>query len=108
MKRDWHILRAILLNAEEGVSDRTLSINEDLLQGHIAMAYSAGFLSGEIEPSLTWSGHEFLDAVRDDAVWAVCYRAIAWNCGGLPSDLILEIARDASEKKRLSSGPQGL
>jgi hypothetical protein len=76
------LIRMILLTIEEGESAEapwTLEIkgySEDQVRYHVWLLEDAGLLSrpntsGPLISSrmLTWAGHEFINAVRNDTVW---------------------------------------
>ena len=82
MKRDMDLIRQILLAVEaesQGLIDSKYS-KEQVAQ-HVALLQEAGFVNAAIARNhvnhptafvihdLTWSGHEFLDAMRDDTLW---------------------------------------
>jgi hypothetical protein len=87
MRRDIDLIRKILLEVEK---QETISNSFDLaLEGHtvkevsyhVKLLSQAGYLEATYNPTrespdnwkpvcLTWSGHEFLDAARDNTVWA--------------------------------------
>jgi len=90
MKRDPEIIRKLLLFFEEKpdvshVEAKSIKIDDhdpDTIQYHINLMYEAGFLSCETANSstsdrliyalpfrLTWKGHEFLDAARNQTIW---------------------------------------
>lgn len=85
MKRDMDLVRQVLVVMEkhdephhrhalhiEGYDDRTVSYHVKLLAGEgFIEAIDASAMSGIcwIPGSLTWDGHEMLDAMRDDTVW---------------------------------------
>ncbi|MDV7507514.1 DUF2513 domain-containing protein [Acinetobacter baumannii] len=82
MKRDWDIIRAILIATEEDRFDEYLEKAEDdkLILGNTTLLIEAGFLSGEVLESfdgiddvfvkdLTWQGHELLEVIRSKPVW---------------------------------------
>lgn len=84
MKRDMDFLRQLLLQIEEtnecpkidGKSLRDLYhlllLNEaGLISGIVVVECMGGELVLQITalPRLTWAGHEFLDAARNDTVW---------------------------------------
>lgn len=85
MKRDMDVVREILLQIEskpdaqlpaelkiEGASDAEISYNVMLLSqaGYIhAIDASSGEGHHWMALSLTWQGHEFLDAARNNTVW---------------------------------------
>lgn len=90
MKRDWTIIRAILLELEESATPNTV-VNANSLPpfGEQEVAYNmrllkeAGYITANILESssgdgriisalarrLTNSGHELLDTIRSDTVW---------------------------------------
>lgn len=86
MKRNWDLIRKILLKLEEK-ADSTSWLESTDIKGYDAktVAYHYKLLSnaGLIEAidvssleeedfsatSLTWQGHEFLDKIRNDSVW---------------------------------------
>jgi len=80
MKRDLELIRRIMLSieAEEGID--LSDIPQNVCVYHRALIIEAGLATGMISESgglptavvihrLTWAGHEYLDAVRGDAVW---------------------------------------
>lgn len=82
MKRDWDVIRAILIATEEDRFDEYLEKTEDdkFILGNTTLLIEAGFLSGEALESLdgiddvfvkdlTWQGHELLDVIRSKPVW---------------------------------------
>jgi len=81
MKRDMDLIRAILLDVEgEGQVDlsaytdeqlvyhSTLLIEADLVHGS-AVTNAKGFPLHAVITTLTWTGHEFLDAARSKTTW---------------------------------------
>lgn len=86
MKRDMDLLRRIAFEVEKMPFDHGLVSLEDVPQdqffAHAAWLIEAGFASGTAqsmasgEPGpvmltrLTWSGCEFVDAVRNDTLWS--------------------------------------
>jgi hypothetical protein len=87
MKRDWDLVREILLAVEACETTRGRVRPEDiagrdgeLVSYHIQIMTEAGLLMGECSRSigaplyctasrLTWEGHEFLDEVRSHTAW---------------------------------------
>lgn len=90
MKRDWDIIREVLIevealsfsernNFEYKLSHKTLSANTSKDE-HALLLWEGGFISGIdastmagprfITPKLTWEGHELLETIRSQAVWA--------------------------------------
>ena len=88
MKRDLDLIRKILLKIEDSNVDEALTNiqieghEHDETAYHISLLKSAGFIEGEIlyeigsvVPSaymifgMTWEGHDFLDACRNEGIW---------------------------------------
>ena len=80
MKRDMDIVRNLLQRAE--AADGSVSINEAVETYHVRLMIDAGLVEGRISEeitansprhsyihNLTWAGHDFLDAARNDTVW---------------------------------------
>lgn len=79
MKRDMDLLRRIL--AEVEATDGTKNYETPVEAYHAALAKEGGLLHAEIMPEapaipmaafvyrLTWAGHDFLDATKDEGVW---------------------------------------
>ena len=88
MKRDWDVVRAVLLAVEaravdgrEVTSDDIADIEAGVAAYHMWLLINAGYavgggrdLDGMGPPyvflfRLTWAGHELLDEIRDPTVW---------------------------------------
>lgn len=85
MKRDFDLIRSILLQVEKadtGDELLTLAIEEGVkdvvLAEHIQLAIDAGLIEGQVisdDPvgfaitRLTWQGHDFLEHARNDTIW---------------------------------------
>lgn len=85
MKRDMELVRKILLAVEasgtvekpidlefEGIDPKIVSYNvSKLYEAGLVSAIKFDLLQGPVwsPMSLTWSGHEFLDAARNETVW---------------------------------------
>lgn len=119
MKRDLDLVRKILLAVEAdprfdgrrllapdicsdvGISGRPIQE----ISYHLELLIKEGFLEGNAGPlrptisKLTWKGHEFLDDIRDDSIWAKAKQRVS----GLQSvafSVLAEIAK-AEIKKQL-------
>ncbi|SDW62817.1 Hypothetical protein SAMN05444064_105150 [Pseudomonas syringae] len=87
MKRDWDLIRLILIAVEEN-EDHNKTITDKDIPGHdpVLVAYQmlllkeAGLINAECveyssEPrecfvfDLTWEGHEFLDQIKSKTLW---------------------------------------
>lgn len=82
MKRDMELVRLSLLEVEREEPAPDLSgYTEDQKVYRMALCIEAGLVDGVIVPDgngypaatsairLTWKGHEFLDAARNDTIW---------------------------------------
>lgn len=111
MKRDMDLIREILLAVErldtgkgEDVEVSVDDIEPHVLAAHVRLLAEAGFLDAHEIPDdadefshfiptrLTWSGHEFLDLVRDPEVWRRT-KAGAAKAGGAGIEFIWELAK---------------
>jgi hypothetical protein len=82
MKRDMNLIRLLLLETEgedpkpdlstytedQRVYHSALLIESELVHGEIALD-GRGQPVGTVILRPTWSGHEFLDAARNDTIW---------------------------------------
>ena len=92
MKRNWDIIRNILVSVEEmDVNKRVLhlkdfkGLDQYICSYHVELLFQAKLLDGYISKvisqdkskqandfsinKLTWEGHEFLDSIREEKVW---------------------------------------
>lgn len=126
MKRDMDLVRKIMLAVE--ASDRPLDSSMIRIAGytgesiteHMRLLNEAGLIEGIsaysvehrlkwIELRLTWSGHDFLDAARNEAVWAETVTEVRKKTGAVPFEvlkgLLMDVAREtvrpATETPRL-------
>jgi hypothetical protein len=113
MKRDWDIIRTILVRVEE------ISPDEGALQlsafapeqaasvsYHMELLIEAGLVSGKMSKTLgpgpynfivmrlTWQGHEFIDAIRNDTVWQKTKKSFLTNGISMTFDLVKSVATD--------------
>jgi hypothetical protein len=81
MQRDMNIVRSILTHAADAAPIESIPDCDDrVFSYHVALLIEAGLVHGTVtefglQPAggaifrLTWAGHDFLDAARDDTVW---------------------------------------
>ena len=111
MKRDMDLVRQILQDAEAHEAGQpSLNTNDSKYAYHIALMKDAGLLDAIVrtgvhgEPTdaviknLTWEGHDFLDAARDDTLWEAAKDkflkpGISWTFSVLVEWLKQEIRR---------------
>ena len=105
MKRDMDLCREILRQIEahpelnrpvkievEGRAPEDITYQlHQLRQGGLIEAKDVSDLQGlAYKPlRLTWQGHEFLDAARDDTIWRRGKERVMKAAGGLTFDLLL-------------------
>ncbi|BBP58506.1 DUF2513 domain-containing protein [Pseudomonas sp. St316] len=118
MKRDLDLVREILIHYEEkdnDAMDKELSLDghaQSKINYHLLLMDEAGLLRCEktyssttptrvikVYPfSMTWKGHEFLDAARDNKVWAkaksVCVEKSGVLTFEIVKDLLILMAKD--------------
>lgn len=110
MKRDWEVVRKLLLALEQ-LGDTASSVehldgvDDEATSYHIRLLIASGLATGECRESLdrplrcaafalTWGGHEFLDNVRSQGVWNKV-KATAREKGlSLSFDLIKTVAAE--------------
>lgn len=96
MKRDMDLFRALLLKVEEqplGGQQTSIEIpghSKDELIYHAQLAQDAGFIEATfllsddfIVHRLTFAGHEFLDAAREDKLWNKAKHTVLSGTGTL-------------------------
>lgn len=117
MKRDLDLIRALLFHFESKPDDRPELC--PLIEGrskveiryHLLLMYEAGFLRCEVERSktgrairvfafsLTWQGHEFLEASRNAGAWRKAKKIAVDKAGGLSFEvmkaLLVELAKSS-------------
>jgi len=88
MKRNMDVIRAILLAEEKPTNPKSVhglteipGVDPLVAAYHVALLKDDGYVEATVDKKanglpwrflglrLTWRGHEFLDAMRDDTVW---------------------------------------
>jgi hypothetical protein len=107
MKRDMDLVRKILLIAEDSpewdIDNFEIdSFSKDQIAYHILLLKDAGLVEGYLRQSdnagilgygisrLTWAGHDFLDASRDEGRWNQA-KEIFSKMGGVTFDVAKEV-----------------
>jgi Hypothetical protein (DUF2513) len=128
MQRDMDLVRELLLKLEAidhrpgavlsfGADDPAIAIEgraPDVIAYHLSLIYEAGFVETGTQGSgqtmsrqfmfrrLSWSGHEFLDTVRDPEVWrrtkAGMTQAGGWTIG-LIKDMATAYAKHVAKER---------
>lgn len=101
MKRDMDLFRSLLLKVEEQPFTKEFTgeyksfgaipgySREEVIY-HAQLAQDAGFIEAKFLPGddffvqrLTYAGHEFLDAAREDKLWNKAKQTVLSNAGTL-------------------------
>lgn len=110
MERDMNLAREILLAVEKmpysGIG-RALQLpdrDSDVVNYHVMILADAGLIEAKMigghargfvpvwQPkALTWAGHEFLDAARDEGRWEQAIATVRARTGGLALDVLKEL-----------------
>ena len=110
MKRDWEVIRKILLQIEalptedsEFKSDEIQGVDNSVIAFQMRLMLDAKLIEGYCDDAigtyycyatrLTWQGCEFLDAIRKDSVWNEIKRQAKTKTVDLPIGVINSIAR---------------
>ncbi len=113
MKRDMDLVRKILLAVEaserpldssliriagytgEGITEHMRLLNEaGLIEG--ISAYSVEHRLKWIELRLTWGGHDFLDAARNESVWVETVAEVRKKTGAVPFEVLKGLLTEAA------------
>lgn len=108
MKRDMDLVRKLLIHFEDynsfAAEEKTVieGYSEDLISYHLILMAQAGLIVFEPVRSstnperfinvypfgLSWTGHEFLDQVRDDTIWNKAKQKVGEATGGVSLALL--------------------
>ena len=117
MKRDFDLVRRILREVEgipPGHHAKEFAFDgfaPDVVVAHTVLLVEAGLLDGTVTRftsgktgvaarGLTWAGHDFLDAVQDDTLWAKAKKTVLAPAGSAAFSVVLDWAK-AEAKSRL-------
>jgi len=115
VKRDMELIRGVMLAAEktkdpnELIDPKFEGRSETEISYHISLLDDAGLLHGQDRTAigvfrwsagtLTWAGHEFVEAVRDDAVWKDALAIVAKSGGGAVFELLNKALMQVLEQR---------
>ena len=117
MKRDPSLVRHLLLHFEGKPDDQVdpfLAVpgySELQVGHHLLLMYEAGFIRAEPELtktgriikvypfSLTWQGHEFLDASRDEKLWKKATSMLAEKTGALSFSVLQSLLTSMAKQQ---------
>jgi hypothetical protein len=108
MKRDFDLIRHLMKDIEnmpagkryEDISYLT-EYDPDTVYAHIALLLDAGLIEGKTVKlshgiggvminGLTWTGHDFLDAAKDDTIWSKAKETVLKPTVSITFGLLLE------------------
>ena len=119
MKRNMDLVREILLQIESTEPGKTIELDipdtgEEEIGQHVELMIGHGLIEGKAIPSgtgtahrildywinsMTWEGHDFLDAARNDTIWEKAKKKCLEATGGLAFDTLkaclVEFGREA-------------
>lgn len=109
MKRDMNLVRQLVLAIEaspSGFAPRDLVVDgytREEIGYHLYIMLEAGLVRGAdvtvhgakspeaIATSLTWAGHEFADAARNEDLWAKAMKLTKEKAGSVTIDLLMKL-----------------
>lgn len=120
MKRDWDLIRRILLEIENSpdmetflnfsesgylYTDNLKDYEKEKIIYHIQLLVNAGFISTNVDlygeqeiTGLSWKGHEYAEKLRDTARWEMIKSYISEKGLDLGSDTIMSLIRKGINK----------
>ena len=118
MKLDPDLARAILLQVEATPANRTSrdpeieGYSEDEIFEHVELLNEAGYLEAKIVRSgsgdariytvfvtrLTWDGHEFLNAARNDTLWRRAKDKVTTSGGAMSLSILKAVLTDLAKR----------
>jgi hypothetical protein len=114
MKRNWDVIRKIMIKLEE-IPTEDGQLDSDALCGvdpetafyHMRLMIEAGLAQGSCPEMLgrssgclfrlTWAGHELLDHIRRDTVWNRIKETARNKCIDLSVDVVMSLGKKAIE-----------
>lgn len=105
MKRDMELIRSLILSletAESGTDSSDINIagyDEKSIAYHMTLLTEGGFIrtsqmrAGVIFNAMTWSGHDFADACRDEGVWKKSISAVKDKAASASFDVLLSVLK---------------
>lgn len=104
MKRDMDVVREILLEVESRDDGRAAVFDFDenalVKREHLRMLIEAGLLqevgqtrsAARYKVQLSWKGHDYLDAIRDEGIWSKTKAAVAETGGSATLEIVKSLA----------------
>lgn len=115
MKRDMDLVRCILLHVERHEEDsapmqlRIETHTEEEVSYHVRLLAQANYIDAMCAKGVvaavwkpmgfTWKGHELLDDIRDEAVWARVKELVNDKGGSASLAVLHQLAADVSKQR---------
>ena len=116
MKRDFDLIRRILTDIENIPAGKSMNninypeYNRSVVDHHIILLDEAGLIKAKILKTmggigavhitgLTWSGHDFLDAMKDDTIWNKAKESVLKPGASITFGLLLEWLKTEAKLK---------
>lgn len=113
MKRDMEIVRQILFAVEDasGPVGEIPECPDSIFSYHTALLIEAGLATGDVSDGpdlqpmagcifrLTWTGHDFLDAARNDTVWRTAKEKVLKSGASWTFDLLKETLKSLAKQQ---------
>lgn len=105
MKRDMELIRMVLLHEEDPAQVDISGQSKDRVLYHTGLAIEAGLVKGSAIVDgqgvlrsaytwgLTWSGHDFLDAARNEGPWKKAMATAKEKGVSLTMDVLTELLK---------------
>lgn len=118
MKRNFDLVREILSAIEEAPPGRIIDglnvdgFSPEEIGEHAILLQEAGLIEADIRRTrspkkpylviirgLTWKGHDFLAASRDDTIWNLAKEKLIKPAGAMTFDVLLDWLKAEAKKK---------
>jgi len=111
MKRDWEVIRDILVKIEneDDICASLSEYDEEKYQYHIKLLIESELIQGSIKKMvsgevsckvdrLTWKGHDFLDDIRSNSIWSKTKNILKEKGLGMSFEIIKKTAIKFAEE----------
>ena len=118
MKRDMDLARRVLGEIEAapfdlgGVELSLPDVDDVSLQYHLLLLSEAGLIevidvsdmsgAAYIPVRLTWQGHEFVEAARNESIWSKAKAAVAAKTGGMAFEVLSAVLKEYATRAVLN------
>lgn len=112
MKRDWDLIRCILLDVRDNADASGAYLDPPTPEGwgpqtvlaHIELLIEAAYLDGVVQRSnegiagavvsrLTWAGHDFVEAMADETTWKRALVFLREKSSAMAADVVFALLK---------------